>query len=424
VKELNVMKKDMIGKGFHILTKPIGPICNLNCKYCFYTEKTAFYPEKKDFRMSDEVLEAFIHKYISSQQIPEIQFVWQGGEPTLMNLDFFHKVISLQKKYADGKKIINSLQTNGTLIDDKWCKFLKENDFLVGLSLDGPAELHDLYRMDINGNPTLNKVINTLYLLKEYEIPYNVLLCVTRESSKYPIKVYNFLKKLGVEYIQFTPIVERIPDDMSAQIGLKHASPASKDDENQQKLVTDFSVEAGAYGDFLIKIFDEWVQKDVGSIYVMNFEWALEAWMGLPSTICIFSKQCGSALALEHNGDIYSCDHYVYPEYYLGNILVSNPKEMVEMNKQKAFGQNKESSLPEVCRECEVKFACNGECPRHRFVRTYDNKPGLSYLCQDYKKFFRHIHPYMKVMVQLIENNLPASKVMDVIKGPLVITKK
>ncbi|MBV7274334.1 anaerobic sulfatase maturase [Clostridium sp. PL3] len=418
------MKKDMIGKGFHILTKPIGPICNLNCKYCFYTEKKALYPEKKDFRMSDEVLEAFIHKYISSQQIPEIQFVWQGGEPTLMNLDFFHKVISLQKKYADGKKIINSLQTNGTLIDDKWCKFLKENDFLVGLSLDGPAELHDLYRIYVNGNPTLNKVINTLYLLKEYEIPYNVLLCVTKESSKYPIKVYNFLKKLGVEYIQFTPVVERIPDDMSAQIGLKHASPASKNDENQQKLVTDFSVEAGSYGNFLIKIFDEWIQKDVGSIYVMNFEWALEAWMGLPSTICIFSKQCGRALAIEHNGDIYSCDHYVYPEYYLGNILVSNPKEMVEMNKQKAFGQNKESSLPEVCRECEVKFACNGECPRHRFVRTYDNKPGLSYLCQDYKKFFRHIHKYMKVMVQLIENNLPASKVMDVIKGPLVITKK
>ncbi|WP_411679101.1 anaerobic sulfatase maturase [Clostridium thailandense] len=418
------MKKYMIGKGFHILTKPIGPVCNLDCRYCFYTEKKALYPEKKDFRMSDEVLEAFIHKYISSQQIPEIQFVWQGGEPTLIGLDFFHKVVSLQEKYAGSKRIINSLQTNGTLIDEQWCKFLKENNFLVGLSLDGPENVHDLYRVDINGNPTLSKVINTIALLKKYEIPYNVLVCVTRESSKQPLKVYKFLKELRVQYIQFTPIVERIPDDRAIQTGLKYATPHANNEEGQQALVTDFSVEPGAYGNFLIKIFDEWVKNDVGSIYVMNFEWALEAWLGLPSTVCIFSKQCGKALAIEHNGDIYSCDHYVYPEYYLGNILTGNPKEMLELSKQKSFGQSKQNSLPQVCRECEVGFACNGECPRHRFVRTYDNEPGLSYLCQDYKKFFRHIHKYMKVMVQLIENNLPVSKVMDVIKGPLVITKK
>lgn len=417
------MPEDLIGKGFHILTKPIGPICNLDCRYCFYTEKKSLFEEKKDFRMSDEILEAFIHKYISSQDIPEIQFVWQGGEPTLVGLDFFRKVISLQKKYAAGKTIVNSLQTNGTLINDQWCKFLRENNFLVGLSLDGPENLHDRYRVDINGNPTLNKVISALSLLKKYEIPYNVLLCVTRESSKQPLEVYNFLKEQGVQFIQFTPIVERIPDDAAVKIGLKHSTPHANDKEGQENLVTEFSVEPGAYGSFLISIFDEWVRKDVGSIYVMNFEWALEAWLGLPSTICIFSKQCGKALAIEHNGDIYSCDHYVYPEYYLGNILNGNPKEMIDLSKQKSFGQSKENSLPEVCRDCEVKFACNGECPRHRFVRTYDNKPGLSYLCKDYKKFFRHIHPHMKVMVQLIENGLSASKVMDVIKGPIIISK-
>lgn len=420
------MRKDQIGKGYHILTKPIGPICNLDCKYCFYTEKKTLFNEEKDFRMSDEVLEAFIHKYISSQEISEIQFVWQGGEPTLIGLEFFEKVISLQEKYACGKKIVNSIQTNGVLLNDEWCRFLKENNFLVGLSIDGPEEFHDNYRVDKSGKPTLSKVINSLKLLKEHEVPFNVLVCVTRESSKEPLKIYNFLKKQGIKFIQFTPIVERMPsnDDVAIKCGLKHATPDSIHYEDQEKLVTDFSVKSGEYGEFLIKIFDEWVRKDVGSIYVMNFEWALEAWLGLPATVCIFSKQCGRALAIEHNGDIYSCDHYVYPEYYLGNILDGNPKELIELKKQKFFGQSKENSLPDTCKDCEVKFACNGECPRHRFVRTHDNKTGLSYLCADYKKFFRYIHPYMKVMVLLIKNDLPTAKVMDVIKRPLVISNK
>jgi uncharacterized protein len=408
-----------------MLTKPIGPICNLNCKYCFYTEKKMLFTEKNDFRMSDEILEAFISKYISEQEVPEVQFVWQGGEPTLIGLEFFNKVVLLQKKYAKGKKIINSLQTNGTLLNDEWCKFLKQNNFLVGLSLDGPEEFNDRYRVDANGKPTLSKVINSLSLLKKYKIEFNVLVCVTKEACKEPLEIYNFLKKQGIKFIQFTPIVERIPDEDKAATKnkLKHATPNSISDDKQEALVTDFSVKAGEYGDFLIKIFDEWVRNDVGSIYVMNFEWALEAWLGLPSTVCIFSKQCGKALAIEHNGNIYSCDHYVYPEYYLGNILDKSLKEMLESNKQKAFAQSKENSLPQVCKDCEVKFACNGECPRHRFVRTYDNKPGLSYLCTDYKKFFRHIHRYMKVMVQLIENDLPVAKVMEVIKAPIVIYK-
>lgn len=420
------MKNDLIAKGFHILSKPVGPMCNLDCKYCFYTEKKMLFPEKNNYRMSNEVLEAFIHKYISSQQIPEIQFVWQGGEPTLAGLEFFHKVVSLQEKYAHGKKIINSLQTNGILLNDEWCIFLKENNFLVGLSLDGPEDFHDKYRLDINEKPTLSKVISAISLLKKYEISFNVLVCVTKEASKEPLKIYNFLKEQDIKFIQFTPIVERLPNEDATAIknSLKHATPDSIYSECQEALVTDFSVSSGGYGDFLIKIFDEWVRNDVGSTYIMNFEWALEAWLGLPSTVCIFSKQCGRALAIEHNGDIYSCDHYVYPKYYLGNILDENPKEMLESTKQASFGQSKESSLPQVCMDCEVRFACNGECPRHRFARTYDNKPGLSYLCADYKKFFHHIHRYMKVMVQLIENDLPVSKVMEVIKGPLAVIKK
>lgn len=321
---------------------------------------------------------------------------------------------------------MNSLQTNGILLNDEWCKFLKENSFLVGLSLDGPEELHDNYRVDINENPTLNKVINGLTLLKKYKIPFNVLVSVTRESSREPLKLYHFLKEQEIEFIQFTPIVERVPDKdiIAIKDGLKHATPESNYDENQEALVTNFSVKSGEYGEFLIKIFDEWVQNDVGKIYIMNFEWALEAWLGLPSTVCIFSKQCGRALAIEHNGNIYSCDHYVYNENYLGNIINDNLNEILEKSKQKAFGQNKELLLPHVCKDCEVRFACNGECPRHRFMRTYDAQPGLSYLCTDYKKFFRHIHRYMKVMVQLITNDLPAERIMDVIKGTIIISKR
>lgn len=417
------MRKDLIGKGFHILAKPIGPICNIECKYCFYNEKKVLFHDEKDFRMSDIVLEQFIKKYITSQAIPEIQFVWQGGEPTLMGLAFFKKVISFQEKYSDGKKIINSIQTNGILLNKEWCDFLKENKFIVGISLDGTEGIHDEYRVDLNGRPTFLKVLSSLSLLKEYKIPFNVLVCVTSKSASKALEIYNFLKEQGVEYIQFTPIVERIPDDTAIKIGLKHSTPNSINETDQQSRVTDFSVKPGTYGNFLIDVFDEWVRNDVGSIYVMNFEWALESWLGLPSTVCIFSKQCGRALAIEHNGDIYSCDHYVYPEYFLGNVLHDDLSEIIMSKKQKELGKSKETSLPQVCMECEVKFACNGECPRHRFVRTYDDKTGLSYLCSDYKKFFTHIHPYMKVMVKLIENNLPASKVMDVIKGPLIISK-
>ncbi|MGX9415835.1 anaerobic sulfatase maturase [Vibrio sp. WJH972] len=419
------MKTDdrQIGSGYHMMAKPMGPLCNLDCEYCFYSEKKSFLRKENYYRMSDEVLEAFISKYISSQDIPEIQFVWQGGEPSLAGLDFFERVVQIQAKYANGKSIVNALQTNGTLLNDQWCTFLKKNGFLVGLSIDGPELYHDRYRVDHSGKPTLSKVLTALNLLKKYDIPYNALVCVTRETSKHPLEIYNFLKSLEIEYIQFTPIVERVPNDSQLKQGLKHAAPPIYDEELDVTL-SPYSVEPAVYGDFLIQIFEQWVRTDVGSVFVVNFEWALESWLGLPSTICIFAKQCGSALALEHNGDIYSCDHYVYPDYLLGNVLKEDPKKMIASDQQQNFGANKSTSLPKKCHNCEALFACNGECPRHRFLTTPSGEPGLNYLCEGYYKYFRHIHRYMKVMVQLIEQGQPASKVMDVVKDPLVIIKE
>ena len=401
-------------KGFHILAKPIGPTCNMNCGYCFYSEKATFFAEKSSLRMNDSVLESFISKYIRSQDIPEISFVWQGGEPTLLGLDYFNKVISFQKKYADGKRITNSLQTNGTLLNAEWCRFLKAHDFLVGLSIDGPEMIHDHYRVYQSGRPTFYKVLHGLSLLQKYGVNFNVLACVTKESSQYPLEIYSFFKQAGVQFIQFSPIVERIPNDSDRESGLRHAAPPILDLEEKQTKVTSYSVEAEAYGDFLIQIFDEWVKKDVGRIYVMNFEWALQSWIGLPSTYCFFARQCGRALAIEHNGDIYACDHYVYPDYRLGNIVTDEPKEIVDSALQVEFGRQKEATLPLKCRECEVLFACNGECAKHRFLITADNEPGLNYLCSGYKKYFRYIHPYMKGMKELIENDLPADRIMKI----------
>ncbi len=408
-------------KGFHILAKPSGPICNLDCHYCFYTEKEALFSGENRFRMSDEALEEFISQYITAQDVPEIPFVWQGGEPTLMGLEFYKRVIELQKKYGKGKRITNSLQTNGTLINEEWCQFLAKHNFLVGLSLDGPEYLHNQYRVDRGGEPTFQKVLKALHLLKKHKVAFNVLVCVTKNSSNYPLEVYRFFKEEGVEFIQFIPIVERMPDMEAIKLGLRHATPPSVNQEEVQKTVSSWTVEAEKYGDFLITIFEEWVRKDVGKVHVMNFEQSLTSWLGLPSTTCIFAETCGRAAIVEHNGDVYSCDHFMYPDYQLGNIFEDSFVQMIESNKQREFGENKKSSLPKYCQTCEVRFACNGECPKHRFLQTPDGEPGLNYLCAGYKKYFYHIHRYMKVMVQLIENNIPASEVMEVIKRPLIL---
>jgi uncharacterized protein len=414
----NVVGED---QGMHVVAKPIGPACNLNCEYCFYLEKQALFSPGEKYRMSDDVLSAFIANYITSQPTPIVEFVWQGGEPTLLGLDFFKRVIELQKPFVKRKTITNSLQTNGTLLTADWCQFLKKHNFMVGISLDGPKEIHDRYRRDRKGNGSFDQVMRGLKLLQEHKVEYNVLACVARESAKHPLDIYRFFKDEGVEFIQFTPIVERLSDAHSGPVGLRLAGPAALDRKDQQGDVTPWSVIPEEYGDFLIDIYEDWVRHDVGTVFVMNFEWVLNAWIGNPSPVCVHAKQCGRAVVIEHNGDVYACDHCVYPEHKLGNIMTDTLPEMVAKSLRSGFGESKETALPRWCRDCEVLPACQGGCPKHRFATTYYDEPGLQYLCAGYKKFFLHIRKYLRAMATLLENGLPASRVMEAIKGPLVI---
>lgn len=412
-------KPENIPQGIHILAKPIGPRCNLDCEYCFYLEKQALFPKDEDYVMSDEVLRAYINKYITLQPTPVVSFVWQGGEPTLLGLDFYKRVIQLQRPFTEKKEITNSLQTNGILLDDYWCKFLKENNFLVGLSLDGPREIHDRYRKDRSGKGSFDKVMRGLDLLRKHGVEFNIMATVARETAYKPLEVYRFFKEQGFDFIQFVPVIERTADSRSKQLGLKLAGPAALDKKDENISVTEWSVEPLQYGDFLISVFDEWVRNDVGTISVMNFEWALNAWIGNPSPVCQHAKSCGKTIMLEHNGDIYACDHSMYPEYKIGNIVKDNPLEIAERSVDKGFGV-KESNLPDNCMECAVLKACWGGCPKHRFARTYNDKP-VYYLCEGYKNYFLYIRKYLKVITQLLENGLPASHVMEACKGPLVI---
>jgi uncharacterized protein len=457
---------------FHILTKPIGPICNLDCKYCFYLEKEALYPGENQWRMSDAVLEEYVRQYIRSQPVDEINFAWQGGEPTLLGVDFFRKSVALQKKFAGGKIISNAIQTNGTLLDDEWCKFLAANNFLVGLSIDGPAEMHDAYRVDKRQQPTFDKVMRGLDLLKKHRVEFNTLTVVNRLNSQSPLDVYRFLKSIGGQYLQFIPLVERAAIGKSQSTGLIFAEPPLSHDqsprtspnagttspsppqsgglsllgkqrkesakrraeqagaseslgrgevvlraqgENPTNFVTEWSVESEQYGHFLCAIFDEWIRHDVGTTFVQLFDTALGNWMGLGSSLCVFAEKCGAALAVEHNGDLYSCDHYVYPRYKLGNVMNQSLGAMVNSPPQIKFGNDKFDSLPKYCRECEVRFACNGECPKHRFISTPDGEPGLNYLCAAYKKFFTHIDPHMKTMEKLLRQDRAPAEIMSML---------
>jgi uncharacterized protein len=409
------------GQGIHVVAKPIGPMCNLNCEYCFYLEKQALFPANEKYRISDRVLSAFITQYITSQPTPVVEFVWQGGEPTLLGIEFFKRVIDLQKPFLKRKTISNSLQTNGTLLTAEWCRFLKKYNFMVGISLDGPREIHDRYRRDRKGNGSFDQVMRGLKFLQEYKVDYNVLACVARNTARRPLEVYHFLKDEGVGFIQFTPVVERLSDVNRARSGLRLAGPAMLDQKERLTDVTPWSVIPEEYGDFLIAVYEEWVRHDVGTIFVMNFEWVLNAWIGNPSPVCVYAKQCGRALVIEHNGDVFACDHCVYPEYKLGNILSNTLPEMVAKSLRSGFGITKETALPTWCRGCEVLPACQGGCPKHRFETTYRDEPGLQYLCPGYKKFFLHIRKYLRAMATLLENGLPASRVMEAIKAPLVI---
>lgn len=396
-------------KPFHIMAKPHGPICNLDCTYCYYLEKENLYEANgRDFRMRDDVLENYIRQYIESQPGETIQFSWQGGEPTLLGVPYFEHVVELQRKYAGKRKIENGFQTNGTLLDDEWGRFFARNKFLIGLSIDGPEELHDAYRVDKGGQPTFARVMRGLEILKKHSVPFNTLTVINRKNSYRAHEVYRFLKQVGSKYLQFIPIVEQVADEPDPN-GLVLLKPFAR----QKTTVSEWSVEPLQFGRFLQQVFDLWVVQDVGRIFVQVFDVALESWYGVEQSLCVFRPDCGQALVIEHNGDVYSCDHFVYPENKLGNIMNRALGSLVDSTQQRRFGSAKSTALPSDCRQCDVRFACNGECPKHRFTTTAAGEYGLNYLCAGYKHFFRHIDPYMKFMANELNQNGAPARVME-----------
>ncbi len=397
---------------FQVMAKPIGPICDLDCTYCYYLEKEKLYPAEKQWKMPLDVLESFIRQQIETQQSANVSFAWQGGEPTLLGVGYFAKVVELQQKYAGGKTIENALQTNGVLLDDEWCSFLAENRFLVGISIDGPRELHDRYRVNRRNAGTFDQVMRSLELLQKHQVEFNTLTVVHRYNSLYPLEVYRFLKEIGSRFMQFIPIVERHPAAPSTD-GRELVHPQF----SSQATVTEWSVEPLQYGTFLCSIFDEWVRRDVGTVFVQLFDVALESWLGMQPGLCVFRELCGDALALEHNGDLYSCDHYVYPEHKLGNILDQSLRLMTSSEQQKKFGDDKRAALPAYCLTCAFRFACNGECPKHRFAKTPDGEEGLNYLCAGYKKFFQHIDLPLRFMADELRHERPPANVMQWMRG-------
>ena len=394
------------------MAKPIGPTCNLDCRYCYYLDKYRLYPQARGFRMNERVLETFIRDYIAIHEEPEVCFFWQGGEPTLLGLKFFRKVLELQGRHCPaGKTVRNALQTNGTLLDRRWAALLRDHGFLVGLSIDGPQRLHDRYRVNRKGGPTFDAVLETLRLLREERVEFNTLSVVHRGNARHGRRVYRFLRDQGVRFMQFIPLVERCRDDGSL------AEPPSLDEPPPATTVAPWSVPPQAYGNFMCAVFDEWVRNDVGRVYVQLFDVQLALWTGLPSELCVFAETCGQGLALEHNGDLYSCDHYVYPAYRLGNILEHSIGALAQVPQQQRFGNAKRESLPRCCRDCEFLFACNGGCPKHRFLRTSDGEPGLNYLCPSYKRYFSHTAPYMRVMSDLLRAGRPPAHVSRMLRG-------
>lgn len=406
--------------GVHLMAKPVGPVCNLRCKYCFYLEKKALFPEREPYRMRPEVLEAYIRRCAeANQHVPTgILFAWQGGEPTLLGVDFFRKAVALEKKYCGGRPFQNTLQTNGTLLTDEWCEFLAENNFLIGLSLDGPEAIHDFYRVDARGRPTFARVLRGLKLLQKHGVEYNILACVARETSRRPLAIYHFFREQGVEFIQFLPIVERLPDEAARRMGLSLGTPPGGEATGE---VTPWSVEPDAFGDFYIRIFDEWVRRDVGKRFVMNFEWTLFNARGGDGAVCYQRRRCGDACIVEHNGDIYACDHYVYPEFKLGNVLADDVRALAESERQREWGARKERILPKACRACEVAALCRGGCPKHRFAHAGSGEPGRNYLCAGYWKFYRHAAKYLRIFKALLDMDLPCEMIMRAIDQPLVI---
>ncbi len=386
------------------MLKPAGSLCNLRCKYCYYLEKSQLYQQDKNHVITDALLEKFIKDYIESQVSPEVLFTWHGGETLMRPIAFYEKALELQKFYGRGRHIENCIQTNGTLITDEWCKFFKKNAFLVGVSIDGPQEFHDEYRKTAGGGPSFQKVMKGIRLLNKHGVEWNALAVVNDFNVDYPLDFYHFFKEIGCHYIQFTPIVERI---VTRNDGLTLAPGMTEGGE-----ITDFSVMPEQWGDFLCTIFDEWVRNDVGNYYVQLFDATLANWVGVTPGICSMSENCGHAGVMEYNGDVYSCDHFVYPEYKLGNLKEKTLYEMMNSAKQMEFAKNKKQRLPQQCKECKFLFACHGECPKNRFLRDRYGMPGLNYLCKGYYKFFEHVAPYMDFMKKEYEAQRPPSNVM------------
>jgi uncharacterized protein len=391
----------------HVMVKPTGSLCNLDCTYCYYLSKQELLGRPAQWRISDEVLETFIRQYFESQNDKEVVFSWQGGEPTLLGLEFFRKVVELEKKYCPSHvRCENDLQTNGTLLDDAWCEFLHRENFLVGLSLDGPKHLHDAYRRDKSGKGSFDRVLRAAKLLRKHKVNFATLSCVNRLTVRHPLRVYRFLRdEVGSKRIQFIPIVE--------PIGFRRVAPQRWDERFMPRLgdsaarpgnpgsaVEDWCVDPDDWGEFLCKVFDEWYRKDLGRIYVNYFEAAVETWMGHASPLCTHAPMCGKGLALERDGSLYACDHYVYPEYRTGNISEKLLSAMAFSEMQERFGRAKEGMLPEYCRKCPYLFTCFGECPKNRFIKTPDGQAGLNYLCSGWKRFFSHIDEPVQQIVR------------------------
>ncbi len=405
---------------FHVMAKPSGAICNLDCTYCFFLSKELLYPGDR-FRMADEMLEAYIRQTIESHRGPEVVLAFQGGEPTLMGVDFFERAVAYAQSCTRPNQTVQfTIQTNGVLLNERWAQFFRDNHFLVGLSVDGPADMHDAYRLDKQGRGTFDRVREAANLLRRYEVDVNVLCTVNAANADFPLEVYRFFRdELGIRFMQFIPIVER-----ATAVTLSIANRGWGEGNTKRPLyrnegthVTERSVRPEQWGHFMSRIFDEWVRRDVGDVYVMQFEYALASWAGEEPALCLFKETCGTALALEHNGDLYSCDHYVDPEHKLGNIATSHMVDLVASPQQVAFGRAKKETLPPQCLRCDVRFACHGECPRNRFVRTKEGDEGLNYLCEGYYAFFHHIDREMKIMAQLLRSGRPVPDIAAIVRA-------
>lgn len=397
-------------KPLYVMLKPAGAHCNLACKYCYYLEKNNLYQNSHRHLMSDEMLEQFTREYIEAQTMPQVLFTWHGGEPLMRSIDFYKKALTLQKKYAHGKQIDNVIQTNGTLLTDEWCEFFAKNHWLVGISIDGPQEYHDHYRVTPAGKPSWEKVMQGISLLKKHRVEWNAMAVVNAYNAEHPLEFYHFFRDNGCQYLQFTPIVERLTEHEDGR------TLASLADDREIPLA-DASVTPQQWGNFLCTIFDDWVRHDVGKTFVEIFDCTLANWMGVLPGICAYSKECGHAGVMEHNGDVYSCDHFVFPEYKLGNIREQSLIDMLYGEKQQAFSRLKHTSLPRQCKECNMEFACHGECPKNRFEKDKYGEPGLNYLCQGYYQYYTHVAPYMDFMKRELLAQRPPANIMNVLKN-------